>query len=145
MPSTIFKAISVSISLAANAAKKPCFADCLTQDGGSFMFRTMWETNFLTSNSIRERPRQMIRFTHPFEAEPRRTAVLWDELFVRATTTPVGGKAGFGQNRAFGGLGWTLNPGFRTEPGYMNQYIENAGRGAATMRHPIMNSLFRNF
>jgi hypothetical protein len=123
----------------------PAFRYVLPTDFGTFMFRTMWETNFLTSNSIRERPRQMIRFTHDFEAEPQLSLVLWDEFFVRANTTPAGGRAGFDQNRVFGGFGWTFNPNFRTELGYMNQYIENANHTAATMHHLIMGSLFINF
>lgn len=123
----------------------PGFRYVLPTDYGTFMFRTLWETNFLVADSVRERPRQMIRYIRPFDSEPKLMLVAWDEFFVRVNSTPVGGQAGFDQNRAFLGLGWAFNPGFRTELGYLNQYIDNADHTAETMHHLIMGSLFINF
>lgn len=100
---------------------------------------------FLRGNQVRERPRLMIRFMHPFEAEPRLNLVAWDEVFVRVNSTQWGGQAGFDQNRAFLGLGWTFNPNFRTELGYLNQYVDDPTHVNTTMRNLIMGSLFINF
>lgn len=123
----------------------PAFRYTLPTDIGTFMFRTMWESNFLRGNQVRERPRQMIKFTHPLQFEPRLSLIAWDEVFYRVNDTQWGGKAGFDQNRAFAGLGWTFNSTVRTELGYLNQYVDNANHNAATMRHLAMASIFVNF
>jgi len=123
----------------------PAFRYILPTDFGTFMFRTMWESNFLRGSDVRERPRQMIRFMHPLEFEPRLSLIAWDEVFVRVNSTQWGGNSGFDQNRAFAGLGWTFNPNFRTELGYLNQYLDNATHTAETMHHLIMGSLFISF
>lgn len=125
----------------------PGFRYVLPTDFGTFMFRTMVETNFLPRNNgdVRIRPRQMFRFMRPLEVEPRLSLIVWDEVFVRVNTTPSGGKSGFDQNRAFAGLGWTFNPNFRAELGYMNQYLDDANHINMTMHHLIMGSLFINF
>lgn len=123
----------------------PAFRYVLPVSYGTWSFRTMWESNFLRGNQVRERPRLMIRFMHPFEAEPRLNLVAWDEVFVRVNSTQWGGQAGFDQNRAFLGLGWTFNPNFRTELGYLNQYVDDPTHVNTTMRNLIMGSLFINF
>lgn len=123
----------------------PAFRYILPTAYGTWMFRTMVETNFLRGDDVRIRPRQMIRFTHPLEFEPRLSLIAWDEFFVRANSTRYGGQSGFDQNRAFAGLGWMFNPNFRVEAGYLNQYLENATHTAETMHHLIMGSLFINF
>jgi hypothetical protein len=87
----------------------------------------------------------MVRFVHPLEFEPRLSLIVWDEAFVRLNSTAYGGKAGFDQNRAFAGGGWTFNPNLRFELGYMNQYLDNAVHTTSTMQHLIMGSLFINF
>ncbi|MDD5581166.1 MAG: DUF2490 domain-containing protein [Methylobacter sp.] len=114
---------------------------------GTVSFRTLIETNFLPGNGsdVRVRPRQMIRFMHPLDFEPRLSLITWDEFFVRANTTRAGGQAGFDQNRAFAGLGWTFNKNFRTEVGYLNQYLDDATHTNNTMHHLIMGSLYVNF
>jgi len=123
----------------------PAFRYILPTDIGTFTFRTMWETNFLRGDQIRERPRQMIKFMHPFEFEPRLSFIAWDEAFYRVNTTTWGGKSGFDQNRVFGGLGWSFNNNVRAELGYLNQYIDDASHRNATMHHLGMASLFINF
>lgn len=123
----------------------PAFRYVLPTDFGTFTFRTLLETNFIVAYSVRVRPRQMIRYMRPFEFEPRLALVAWDEFFIRLNSTPVGGQSGFDQNRAFLGGAWTFNPNFRTELGYLNQYIDNADHSAETMHHLIMGSLFINF
>lgn len=123
----------------------PAFRYVLPTELGTIMFRTMWETNFLHGDQVRERPRQMIRFMHPLESEPRLSLIAWDEAFYRVNTTTFGGKSGFDQNRAFAGFGWSFNNNIRSELGYMNQYVDNANHSAATMRHLGMASVFVNF
>lgn len=125
----------------------PGFRYVLPMDFGIFTFRTMIDINFLPRNNgeVRFKPRQLFRFSHQMEAEPRLGLIAWDEVFVRVNSTPAGGKAGFDQNRAFAGLGWTFSPNYRAEFGYMNQYIDDANHVDTTMYHLIMGSLFINF
>ncbi|WP_318025873.1 DUF2490 domain-containing protein [Methylobacter tundripaludum] len=96
-------------------------------------------------NNVRVRPRQMIRFMHPLEFEPRLSLIIWDEFFIRVNSTPAGVQFGFDQNRAFAGLGWTFNKNFRVESGYLNQYLDDATHTNNIMHHLIMGALFINF
>ena len=123
----------------------PAFRYVLPTDYGTLTFRTMFESNFLQGSDVRFRPRQMIKFMHPFEFEPRLSVIAWDEFFIRVNSTQFGGKSGFDQNRAFAGLGWTFNKNVRFEGGYLNQYLDDATHTNNTMRHLIMGSLFINF
>lgn len=125
----------------------PAFRYVLPTSIGTVTFRTMIETNFLpgNGNDVRVRPRQMIRFLHPLEFEPRLSLIAWDEFFIRANSTATGGQSGFDQNRAFAGLGWTFNKSFRAEAGYLNQYLDDATHTNNTMHHLIMGSLYINF
>lgn len=123
----------------------PAFRYVLPTDIGTFSFRTMFESNFLKGDDVRFRPRQMLRFMHPLEFEPRLSLITWDEFFIRANSTKFGGQAGFDQNRAFAGLGWTFNSNFRAEAGYLNQYLDDATHTNNTMHHLIMGSLYINF
>lgn len=123
----------------------PGFRYVLPTRFGTLSFRTLIESSFLQDNHVRVRPRQMIRFMHPMDFEPRLNIIAWDEFFVRLNDTPYGGQAGFDQNRAFAGLGWTFNNHVRTELGYMNQYLDDATHTNNTMRNLIMGSVFINF
>jgi hypothetical protein len=123
----------------------PAFRYVMPTSLGTLSFRTMFESNFLHGSDVRFRPRQMIRFMHPLEAEPRLSLIAWDEFFIRLNSTPYGGQAGFDQNRAFAGLGWSFNKNFRAELGYMNQYLDDATHNNNTLRHLIMGSMFINF
>lgn len=125
----------------------PAFRYNLPTHFGTVTFRTMIETSFIpgNGNDVRVRPRQMIRFMHPLEYEPRLSIIIWDEVFVRTNTTRAGGQSGFDQNRAFAGLGWTFNNSFRTEVGYLNQYLDDATHTNNIMQHLILGSLFINF
>lgn len=123
----------------------PAFRYVMPTSFGTLMLRTMIETNFLRGDDVRVRPRQMIRFMHPFEFEPRLSLITWDEFFVRVNSTPSGGQSGFDQNRAFMGLGWTFNKSVRVEGGYLNQYLDDATHTNNTMHHLIMTSVFVNF
>jgi hypothetical protein len=125
----------------------PAFRYVLPTSIGTVTFRTMIESNFLpgNNNEVRVRPRQMLKFMHPLEFEPRLSVIAWDELFVILNSTRSGGQSGFNQNRAFAGLGWTFNKNFRVEGGYLNQYLDDATHTNNTMHHLIMGSLFVNF
>lgn len=123
----------------------PAFRYILPTDMGTFMFRIMIESNFIKGDEVRVRPRQMVKFTHPLELEPRLSLVAWDEFFIRTNSTQYGGKSGFDQNRTFAGLGWSFNPNIRTEIGYMNQYVDDAKHIDSTMRHLVMGSMFFSF
>ena len=125
----------------------PGFRYVLPTDFGTFTYRILFEANFLPGNNgdFRFRPRQLFRFMHPLEFEPRLSLITWDEVFVRANSTPAGGQSGFDQNRAFAGAGWTFNPNFRAELGYMNQYLDDATHTNTTMHHLVMASLFMNW
>ncbi len=123
----------------------PAFRYILPTDIGTFSFRTLFESNFLQGDDVRFRPRQMLRFMHPLEFEPRLSLITWDEFFIRINSTKFGGQAGFDQNRAFAGLGWTFNKSFRAEAGYLNQYLDDATHTNNTMNHLVIGSLFFNF
>jgi hypothetical protein len=123
----------------------PAFRYVLPTDIGTFTFRTMVESNFLQGNDVRFRPRQMLRFMHPFDFEPRLSLIAWDEFFIRVNSTKSGGQSGFDQNRVFAGLGWNFNQSFRAEAGYLNQYLDDATHTNNTMHHLIMGSLYINF
>ncbi len=123
----------------------PAFRYVFPTDIGTFTFRTMLESNFIQGDDVRFRPRQMLRFLHPLEFEPRLSLIAWDEFFIRVNSTKYGGQAGFDQNRAFAGLGWTFNKNVRAELGYMNNYLDDATHTNGTMRNLIMGSVFINF
>jgi hypothetical protein len=123
----------------------PAFRYVLPTDIGTFTFRTMVESNFLQGDDVRFRPRQMLRFMHPFDFEPRLSLIAWDEFFIRVNSTKSGGQSGFDQNRVFAGLGWNFNQSFRAEAGYLNQYLDDATHTNNTMHHLIMGSLYINF
>ena len=64
----------------------PGFRYVLPTDWGSFTFRSLWESNFI-ANEVRQRPRQMIRFMHPFEFEKRLSFIAWDILYFTSQIT----------------------------------------------------------
>ena len=123
----------------------PAFRYILPTDHGTFMFRTMWETNFGVGSQVRERPRQMIKYTLPIGFDNKLSFITWDEVFVRVNNTDWGGRSGFDQNRGFAGFGWAFNKTVRTELGYMNQYLDDANHRNNYMYHLAMASVFVNF
>ncbi len=66
---------------------------------------------------------------------------MWDELFLPLNDTDWGARSGFGQNRAFGGLGVTLDPQRKVtlEFGYLNQYVNR--RDTDLMNHIVSLAL----
>jgi hypothetical protein len=123
----------------------PGFRYVLPTDYGTWMFRILLESNFIRGSAVRLHPRQLIRFAHSFTAEPRLSLIVWDEFMFRVNTTPYGGQAGYDQNRAFLGAGWTFSPYARAELGYLNQDVDGAFHQNNLMRHLILGSLFFSF
>ncbi len=123
----------------------PGFRYVLPTEYGTWMFRTLLESDFIHGTDVRLRPRQTVRFTHPFDFEPRLSLIVWDELFFRVNSTQYGGQAGYDQNRAFAGVGWTFNPSFTVELGYLNQDVDDAKHVNNTMHHIIQTSFFISF
>jgi hypothetical protein len=123
----------------------PAFRYVWPTELGTFTFRTMLEANFIHGNDPRLFPRQLIRFMRPLEFEPRLSLVLWDEVLARGNNSQWGGEAGFGQNRAFAGGGWSFSPLVRVELGYMHQYIDSNDHHSQVMQNMVVGSMFINF
>ena len=81
--------------------------------------------------------RQFLRVVRPLAPNSRWALRVWDELFLPLNDTDWGARAGFGQNRAFGGLGLTLDREgkYTVEFGYLNQYINR--RDTDLMNHIV--------
>ena len=75
----------------------PGFRYVLPTEYGTWMFRTLLESDFIHGTDVRLRPRQTVRFTHPFDFEPRLSLGVWEEFFFRVNSTPYGGQAGYDQ------------------------------------------------
>jgi hypothetical protein len=88
--------------------------------------------------------RQLVKLTRPLGTDERLYLALWDEVFVNMNSTDWGARDGFDQNRVFAGLGIHLVPGWVTEVGYMNQYIDRDRRADAS-NHVLSLTLFLNF
>jgi hypothetical protein len=65
--------------------------------------------------------RQMVRLSYPLT--DAWSVIGSDEIFVNVNSVDWGPVAGLDQNRVFVGVGYRFDPVFRTEIGYMNQYI----------------------
>lgn len=123
----------------------PAFRYVLPTEIGTLTFRTMLEANFIRGDDSRFFPRQLIRFMHSLETEPRLSLILWDEVLFRGNTSQYGGQYGFGQNRAFAGAGWSFSPQVRAELGYMNQYLDSLDHRSQAMQHILLGSVFLGF
>jgi len=110
---------------------------------GGLFSRTRMEQRFLSNgDDTGWRFRQFSKYTHPLYADHLYLS-LWDEVFVNINSTDFGAESGFGQNRAFVGLGVNLDSAkhFRFELGYMNQFIANENRPDG-MNHILSTNLF---
>lgn len=87
--------------------------------------------------------RQLVKFIFPFDFEPRFSLVGWDEIFVNINHTDWGARDGLDQNRGFVGLGWNFDRAshFRTEIGYLNQFIDSPA-GKDRVNHILSATLF---
>ncbi len=110
---------------------------------GNLATRTRLEQRFVSSgNDTGWRFRQLLKYTHPIISN-RVYLSVWDEVFVNINNTDWGANSGFGQNRAFAGIGIFIDPKhqYRFEFGYLNQFI-NREKSTNQMNHVISASLF---
>lgn len=111
----------------------------------SFALRSRLEQRFLeTGDDVGLRFRQLARVQHNLPRSPRLILVAWDEAFFHLNDTDWGARTGFDQNRAFAGFGWKHDPdsAWRTEIGYLNQYIDTA-TGSDRQNHILSVNFYR--
>jgi hypothetical protein len=92
------------------------------------------------------RLRQFARILIPFAPGFPLHLSLWDEAFVALTdsgdsTGRLWQRIGFDQNRLFGGIGWTIDPSWRIEAGYLNHWIVRAN-AVDEVHHVAMVNVF---
>ena len=91
-------------------------------DIGAFQARTRLEERTVNiGGGVAVRFRQMLRLGYPLTENW--SLIGWDEIFVSLNTVDWGPVAGLDQNRVFVGVGYKFDSVFRTEIGYLNQYI----------------------
>lgn len=111
----------------------------------SFALRSRLEQRFPeTGDEMGLRFRQLVRAQHNLPQSPRLILVAWDEAFFHLNDTDWGARSGFDQNRAFAGFGWKHDPDspWRTEIGYLNQYI-NSAAGSDRQNHILSVNFYR--
>lgn len=69
------------------------------------------------------RLRHLLRFSRPVDQARRWSVIVWDEVFWNLNSTPAGPEAGFDQNRAYLGIGYTIGRHMRMELGYMANHV----------------------
>lgn len=92
------------------------------------------------SDELAVRYRLMLRFSHPLDGPW--SVVGWDEFFASLNTVNWGPVAGFDQNRVFVGVGYKFDATYRTEVGYMNQYINRDLRNDLMVHAMSLNLYF---
>ncbi len=94
-----------------------------TQSLGVFQNRSRFEQRTITSSlsGTALRWRQQLKWVYP--VSPDWSFVASDEFFANMNTVSWGPAAGFNQNRLFVGAGYRFDKTYRTEFGYMNQYV----------------------
>ena len=108
--------------------------------------RSRLEQRFLdTGDDMGWRFRQLFRVQHDLPNSRHFTLVGWDEVFFHLNDTDFGARAGFDQNRVFVGLGLKGRPNsrWRTEIGYLNQFINLPG-GNDRSHHILSINVYRS-
>jgi hypothetical protein len=98
-------------------------------DAWKLSLRSRLEERFLeTGDDTGLRFRQQVRLERKLTTFPNMSLIGWDEIFYHLNDTDWGAQAGFDQNRAFVGVGFSMdeNCRWRTEVGYLHQVIDNA-------------------
>lgn len=109
----------------------------------SLTFRTrLEERNVDVSSETSVRFREQLKYTHPLM--PKLSLVASEEIFVNTNSVNWGPQSGFDQNRGFVGIGYKFNDKFRTEVGYMNQYM-NRVNNYDRMAHLFNVTLYGDF
>jgi hypothetical protein len=91
------------------------------------------------SNDTSIRFREQVKLTHTLNK--KWSLIASDEYFVNVNNSNWGPVNGFDQNRGFVGVGYKFNDNYRTEIGYMNQYI-NRVNNYDRMGHILSISLY---
>ncbi len=111
-----------------------------------FHSRTRLEQRWFNSDGDTGwRFRQFLRIVRPLAPGSRWAVRVWDEVFLPLNDTDWGARAGFGQNRAFAGLGYTFDweRNYTLEFGYLNQFINR--RNTDLMNHIVSLQLILSF
>jgi hypothetical protein len=111
----------------------------------TFALRSRLEQRFLeTGDDTGLRFRQLVRAQHNLPSSPRLLLVAWDEAFFHLNDTDWGARTGFDQNRLFVGFGFKhkADSPWRTEIGYLNQFIDNAA-GSDRQNHILSVNFYR--
>jgi hypothetical protein len=89
--------------------------------------------------------RQLAALRRPFQADPRFTFVVWDEVFFHLNDVDWGARDGFDQNRVFLGFGWkpNLETTWRIETGYVHQFVDRRSQDDLS-NHILSINLFWN-
>ena len=90
------------------------------------------------------RLRQFLRWTRPVQPGSSLGFRVWDEVFIDLNDTQWGQDTGLRQNRAFLGLGWTLDARHTLEFGYMNQHLARSG-GPDSSNHILAFTLLGSY
>ena len=116
-------------------------------DWGTPFLRTRLEQRFdERGDDTGLRLRQFVRWTYPLVRDESLGVRVWDEVFVDLNDTDWGQDIGLRQNRAFAGLGWTLDERRRhtLEFGYLNQHLFRDGADDDS-NHILSITLLSNF
>lgn len=100
------------------------------------------ERNVDVSSDTSIRFREQLKYNHPLSS--KLSLIVSDELFVNTNTVNWGPYSGIDQNRAFIGLGYKFNDTFRTEFGYMNQFM-NRFNNYDRMAHLVNITFYGDF
>jgi Protein of unknown function (DUF2490) len=113
----------------------------MTQYGKLTTRSRLEQRNNLTAPDTSVRYRQQVKFVYPFN--DKWSAVGSEEIFFNLNSVNWGPTSGFDQNRVFVGAGYNFDKTFRTEFGYMNQYV-NRNLKADFIDHQLSLNLYIN-
>lgn len=109
----------------------------------SLSFRSRLEERSIEQSSdIAIRFRQQAKYSHPLN--DKYSLIASEEFFVNTNTVNWGPVSGFDQNRGFVGVGYKINDKFKTEVGYLNQYM-NRSSNYDRMAHILSVTLYGEF
>lgn len=108
-------------------------------------FRTRLEERTVDiSDDTAVRFREQVKLNHPLNS--KWSLVASEEYFVNINDANWGPKDGFDQNRGFVGVGYKFNDNYRTEVGYLNQYMNrenNYDRQAHILSVSLYGEVFK--
>lgn len=100
-----------------------------------------------TADGHGHRFRQFLKLTVPMPSiSPNLSFVVLDEIFINMNNVDTGARAGFNQNRAFGGFAYRFNKIAVGEIGYLHQYFNRpASPRPDQQQHILAVNLLLNF